>query len=423
MSAAFKKKRAGRKGVRRVSRERGYAEDAVREAGEMRAPQKRRVKKKVRPAHGEAGKWDEIVYSRDSMNMDDPAERREFVGACLQQIKEAQIEMDNLEYEYRTVTGYLRDLEEIDALPKDQREQIAKLAQKILDAGRGRDQYYSSDVRMAQADFERMQELAPKAQETIDRMAEAEQFRKKVTNDLKRLDNERQAYDYRLDEIERTVSTSQVLMIFTAICMAAVVILLFVLGKLLKLNVTYGYMLTFLFAALSVTVLYVRGQNASGERKNAVSGISRLILLQNTVKIRYVNNQNLLNYMILKYNVKNSEELKHQLELYEKEKEDRAKLRGSERTMMEAQRDLLQMLRNFRLQYPEVWMKQLSGLADPREEVEIRHHLNQQRQSLRERMDYNETRVKGRAREEIERLARDYPEYADEILDMVARRD
>ena len=32
MSAAFKKKRAGRKGVRRVSRERGYAEDAVREA-------------------------------------------------------------------------------------------------------------------------------------------------------------------------------------------------------------------------------------------------------------------------------------------------------------------------------------------------------------------------------------------------------
>ncbi len=423
MSAAFKKKRAGRKGVRRVSRERGHAEDAVREAGEMRAPQKRRVKKKVRPAHGEAGKWDEIVYSRDSMNMDDPAERREFVGACLQQIKEAQIEMDNLEYEYRTVTGYLRDLEEIDALPKNQREQIAKLAQKILDAGRGRDQYYSSDVRMAQADFERMQELAPKAQETIDRMAEAEQFRKKVTNDLKRLDNERQAYDYRLDEIERTVSTSQVLMIFTAICMAAVVILLFVLGKLLKLNVTYGYMLAFLFAALSVTVLYVRGQNASGERKNAVSGISRLILLQNTVKIRYVNNQNLLNYMILKYNVKNSEELKRQLELYEKEKEDRAKLRGSERTMMEAQRDLLQMLRNFRLQYPEVWMKQLSGLADPREEVEIRHHLNQQRQSLRERMDYNETRVKGRAREEIERLARDYPEYADEILDMVARRD
>ena len=141
------------------------------------------------------------------------------------------------------------------------------------------------------------------------------------------------------------------------------------------------------------------------------------------MKIRYVNNQNLLNYMILKYNVKNSEELKHQLELYEKEKEDRAKLRGSERTMLEAQRDLLQMLRNFRLQYPEVWMKQLSGLADPREEVEIRHHLNQQRQSLRERMDYNETRVKGRAREEIERLARDYPEYADEILDMVARRD
>ena len=66
-------------------------------------------------------------------------------------------------------------------------------------------------------------------------------------------------------------------------------------------------------------------------------------------------------------------------------------------------------------------MNQLSGLADAKEEVEIRHHLNRQRQSLRERMDYNEKRVKGRAREEIERLARDYPDYADEVLDMVSR--
>ncbi len=351
-----------------------------------------------RPDRQEAGNWSEIVYNRDSMNMDDPAERREFVNACLQQIVEAQVEMDNLEYEYRMVTGYLHDLEEIDALPQKQRAEISALAKKILDAGRGREQYYNRAVQMSQSDFERMHDLGPKTQETIDRMAEAESHRKKITNDLRRLDNERDAYDFRLDEIDKTVTTSQVLLIFTAI-------------------------LTILFAALAATILYTRAQNASRERKSTVSGISRLILLQNTVKIRYVNNQNLLNYMVLKYNVRNSSELRQLAELYDKEKDDRARLRGSEKTLMESQRELLQLLRNYRLQYPDAWMNQLSGLADPKEEVEIRHHLNRQRQSLRERMDYNEKRVKGRAREEIERLARDYPDYADEVLDMVSRNE
>ena len=374
-----------------------------------------------RPDRQEPGNWSEIVYNRDSMNMDDPAERREFVNACLQQIAEAQVEMDNLEYEYRMVTGYLHDLEEIDALPQRQRAEISALARKILDAGRGREQFYNREVQMSQSDFERMHDLGSRTQETIDRMSEAEVRRKKITNDLRRLDNERDAYDFRLDEIDRTVTTSQVLLIFTAILTGVVLVMLFVLSRVFSLDIRLGTILTILFAALAATILYTRAQNAARERKSTVSGISRLILLQNTVKIRYVNNQNLLNYMVLKYNVKNSGELKQLAELFEKEKDDRARLRGSEKTLMESQRELLQLLRNYHLQYPDAWMNQLSGLADAKEEVEIRHHLNRQRQSLRERMDYNEKRVKGRAREEIERLARDYPDYADEVLDMVSR--
>ncbi|MCR4763315.1 MAG: hypothetical protein K5696_07275 [Lachnospiraceae bacterium] len=407
---------------RRVKRRTRKPESPVKEkmprSGERR-PSGRKTRR--RPAPQEAGNWNEIVYSRESMNMDDPAERREFVNACLEQIAEAQVEMDNLEYEYRTVTGYLHDLEEIDALPAKQREEIAKLAQRILDAGRGREQFYNREVQMPQAEYDRMNELGSKTAETINRMQQAEDYRKKVTNDLRRLDSEREAYDYRLDEIDRTIATSRTLIVVAAFLAVALFVVLFAMSRVFRLNVTYGYLLTILFAALAVTALYLKAQNAEKERKGAVSGISRLIMLQNTVKIRYVNNQNLLNYMVLKYNVKNAEELRRLSDLYEKEKEDRAKLRGSEKTMMESQRELLQLLRNFRLQYPDVWLDHLAGLADPREEVEIRHHLNRQRQSLRERMDYNERKVKGRAGEEIERLARDYPEYADEILDMVAR--
>ena len=75
-------------------------EGAVREAAEISAPpgkeRRGRKKKRRRPETGE-GNWGEIIYSRESMNMHDPAERREFVSACLEQMAEAQAEMDQLE--------------------------------------------------------------------------------------------------------------------------------------------------------------------------------------------------------------------------------------------------------------------------------------------------------------------------------------
>ncbi|MCR5179484.1 MAG: hypothetical protein K6C95_10960 [Lachnospiraceae bacterium] len=391
-------------------------------ARQRRMPgQARAVRRAPRRPREEATEenWAEVVYSREDMDMDDPAERREFVNACLTQIAEARAEMDELEYEYRTVTAYLHDLEEIDALPDKHRADVAALAQKIIDASIGRKEFYNREVSMSESDFERMHELGPKTKEIIKTMSDAEDQSRKIKNDLRRLDNERNAYEYRLDELDRRISAGFFLTIFTTVLLIVFLVLLFVLGKMLSIDVRPGYLLAILFAAVAAVLITTRSQNAAKEKKIAGSGISRLIMLQNTVKIRYVNNRNLINYMVLKYHVKSSEELQHMYELYEKEKEDRAKLRGSEKVMMESQRDLLAMLRNFRLQYPEVWMRKLPALADTGEEVEVRHELIGRRQALRERMEYNEHKVRGRAKDEIERLARDYPQYADEILDMV----
>ena len=43
------------------------------------------------------------------------------------------------------------------------------------------------------------------------------------------------------------------------------------------------------------------------------------------------------------------------------------------------------------------------------------------RQSLRKRMEYNRDIVAGNAKNEVEDMARQYPEYAQEILDMVSK--
>ena len=144
-------------------------------------------------------------------------------------------------------------------------------------------------------------------------------------------------------------------------------------------------------------------------------------MLQNQVKIRYVNNTNLIDYLCLKYRVMNSGELSDMYNRYLKERKEREKIEDARRNLDSNQKDLVYMLRHYRVRDPEIWIHQPQALLDHNEEVEIRHSLNVQRQSLRKRMEYNRDIVAGNAKSEIEEMARQYPEYAQEILDMVSR--
>ena len=59
------------------------------------------------------GEWNEIVYDRDDLQIDDKTQRGEYVKGCLEQISEASAELENLQFEYNMVTSYLMDMEEI----------------------------------------------------------------------------------------------------------------------------------------------------------------------------------------------------------------------------------------------------------------------------------------------------------------------
>ena len=106
---------------------------------------------------------------------------------------------------------------------------------------------------------------------------------------------------------------------------------------------------------------------------------------------------------------------------YEDLKNERAKVEDARRLLDSNQKDLVYMLRHYRVKDPDIWVHQVEALLDHNEEVEIRHALNVQRQSLRKRMEYNRDVVAGNAKLEIEDMARQYPKYTQEILDMVSR--
>ena len=97
------------------------------------------------------------------------------------------------------------------------------------------------------------------------------------------------------------------------------------------------------------------------------------------------------------------------------------KYEDSRRSLDANQKDLIYILRHYRVKDPDIWVHQVEALISHNEEVEIRHSLNVQRQSLRKRMEYNRNIVAGKAKREIEDTAKLYPQYAQEILDMVSR--
>lgn len=365
--------------------------------------------------------WNDIVYTRKNIDMDDDAQRREYIGNCLQQMAEASRDMDSLQFEYRVVTSHLRDMEEIDALPEENRAEINRLAERILDSEEKQKNFNRRKSRMTDQEFEKMERLQNDVLKGAKSLEEAEDYRKKVKNDLRRLDGERKGNEYRRAEIEIAVDNMQKLMFITAIAAGVLTLLLTIVSIALKLEVIYGYMIIIVVAALSFFYLNQRIHEMRKEKKVVLNTIARLIQIQNTVKIRYINNKNLIDYECLKYGVNNSRELYQLYDKFLKEKEEREKYAEAAKQLDTNQKALVAALRKYRIKDPEIWIHQAIALVNHNEEVEIRHALVVQRQQLRKQMDYNRDIVAGNAKVEIQELVNEYPGYRDEILSMVSK--
>ena len=126
--------------------------------------------------------WNDIVYTRKNVDMDDPVQRREYIGSCLLQMQEASRELEELEFEYKDVTSHLRDMEEIDALPPEHRAEINACAEKILESQKQKEKFSNRKSKMTDAEFERMDRLQKDARSGIAKLSEAEDYQKKIRN-------------------------------------------------------------------------------------------------------------------------------------------------------------------------------------------------------------------------------------------------
>lgn len=377
-----------------------------------------RRRKKVEEPVEKQESWDEVSLKRDEVDLLDAMQRERYIRGCLEQIAESSEASEKLSGEYNIVTAYLTDIEEIEALPAEEAELLKSNARSVIALGQERKNYVARPGRMQDGQYHQLECMEEEIEEGLQKILSAEEYQGLIKQDLMKLDGERHAYQYRRNELRAAMENAKGMAVICATAIAACFLLLLLLQFLFHMNAQSGYLITAAAAAIVITMIDLRYLDAKKELKKVENAINRLIILQNRVKIRYVNNTNLLDYYYLKYQVEKGSDLEKLWKQYQEEKEEREKFRQASVEFDFYQKELLKQLNRLPIQDPGVWLHQTEALVNPKEMVEIRHGLIVRRQKLRTRVEYNNELVK-KAQEEMRSIASQYPEYAHEILALV----
>ena len=364
--------------------------------------------------------WNTIVSDRTYLKMNDPYQREKYIRSLVEQVKDASTELDKLSYEYNVVTAVLKDMDELEALPASEKNRITEISKKILHYQKEKQDYMKKKSRLTDSQFYRMEQYEDSAPRVYEDMHKAEKYREMIKDDLSRLEGEKHAFQYRKSELKHGMSDSRGMALICMLAMGLLFGMLAIMQFAFEMEVGIGYVITIVAGAIALVIIYTRFIDQSKELKRMEKGMNRIILLQNTVKIRYVNNVNLLDYLYLKYNVKSAREWKNLCDIYEEEKRARAINEMNEEELDYQQSELLKILRNYQLSDARLWLRSPLALYDHREMVEVRHEHIVRRQKLRAQMDYNRRMAK-EGEKELKAFVAEYPQYSREALDMMER--
>lgn len=355
---------------------------------------------------------------RRTLNMNDPVQREQYVREYCDMMAIASKDVDEQKIEYQQVTERLADLEELDKLPMTDKSQVRIRAKKVMEIENEEAGYTRPAKKITEAQYREMQRLRDEIPEVIRKMKENEEYQMKVRRDLNLLEGEKGAVAYQRKEERSKAKTAKSLAFISVFAAVMAAILLFVLDKAMNVKVDMGYTILVGCFAVVLTAAFVKYQNATTEITKSNRRLNRAINIQNTVKVKYVNITNVLDYMYAKYGVMNSYELTYLWEKYLEEKEAREHDSDITMRMETARSELYQMLKHYHINDPSVWVYQPGVLVYDDEAKDIRKQLIVQRQRLKKGIDFEMFNLET-AKKEIESLIREYPKYGKDIVAVV----
>lgn len=341
-----------------------------------------------------------------------------FVRENCEAIAENERQIAEAKKEYEKVTSYLTDIQRIDMASDAERKEIDDVCKSILTLTSERNKYKNRNLTISDAQMRKFEPFEDELVDEIKKMYNAESYQTAIESDISNLKKEKENLYSQKKEVVNKQNAIKGMTKILALLIISLIVLLIVIFYALKADMTLPYLGVVFLAAVSAAALIFESQKNRRDVILIEKKINRAVTLLNKVKIKYINNINVLDYNCNKFGVKNAKDFEQKWNEYCKMREYEKKFRENTEMLNANNENLVIMLKDIGVVDTDIWLSRCVAIVDPKEMVEIRHELNQRRQLLRERIE-NNGKLKENIIKQLDYVINESPQIRDELIQIV----
>lgn len=362
------------------------------------------------------------TITKPSADFNNPEMRQHFVFDKCEQMIECSHQMDEAKAEYDSVTAYLLDIDKIESLPDAQRGVINDMAERIVTLQKNRQEYQDYSRKLADPKYQGIRLYEEEFPKAIEKLRENEKYQAIVKRDIDCLQGEKNHIKIEIDNLEYSNDGLKKWAIIIPVLFLILLAGAFFLKVKLYWDITTILCGIVALACVGASAVFIYSQKYTGKIKQNKADLNHVIVLLNRMKAKFVTVKNAVDYVYEKYNIHSSYELEYLWQEYDNLKKERAKHSLSTDDLEYYAKALSFELAKYDLYDPGIWASQVEALLNKNEMVEVRHNLNSRRQKLRSRIESNALDAEC-IRTEILDMVKEYPQYSEEVLDIVKSID
>lgn len=364
----------------------------------------------------------ERIKARQTDEAFEKIETLQYVRTQCQLIAESGNYVNELKTEYDVVNSYLTDVRVIESQDKVVSSKLRAIATQIVTLENKRERMRKEPSKLKHGQYAMLELYEEDFPQRITEFQNEEKYADAVKHDINALEAEKTSLKEDIDNYQSRRNNVRNISIISLLGILAVFIIFVISGTMRTKNGMTLFMIVLLLCAVFLLLITVVLNRMETKFKVSEKKLARAITLQNKTKIKYVNVKNSVDYRKEKYGVKNAYELSRVYELYLMEKKKMETYKTSAVELDDAYVHLSEEIAKLNLYDGSVWSAQLEALMDDKAMRNLKNSLNLRRQNLRDRIDYNMSRMED-AKSAITNILKKHPELSKDIVEMVDSYD
>ena len=347
----------------------------------LRFFKKRKEKKKLKEV---TDRYEADILSSERLK-DIDFVKRYVVEQCEQMTKSAT-ELSDLKKEYATLTSYLTDIQLIETMDEEDHNKLLDIANNIVNLNKAKKDMMETLGKIPDSRYNALDSYEDDIPKAIERLRENEHTQAVMKKDMEYLDGEKIEWAYEKSAINDEQNTLKKFSLLLILLIGSAAIVYFCLMNLYGGEKVHLALIIALISGVAECGILWRMQNNKRDILQCNVNYNKAVEIQNSVKLKYVNITNAVDYAHDKYNTKSADDLAADWQKYLEAKKDRERLIEANEDLEYYRNAMVELLRSYNLYDAITWPYQVDALLDPKEMVEVKHAHLEKRQNVRLRM-------------------------------------